>query len=379
MSYDFHKLDELMSNMPAYGLPATDLAVTYKGETVYRRGVGFSDVEKTKPVSPDDIYWIFSVSKVTTCIAANRLVEEGRIGLDDPVSKYLPAFASPMVRQKDGSLAPAKNVMTIRHLFTMTAGFDYNFNSPAFIALRKENPHFSTIEGVNAIAKSPLWDEPGTVYRYSLCHDVLAGVVEAVSGERFADYVKRVIFDPLGMKNTGYHPTEEVMSRMTQMYRYVPGLMLADPIDHTNAYILSDNYDSGGAGLHSTVDDQIALMTTLANGGTTKDGYRLLKPETIAMIGTNQLADSARITLDTTRLYGYSWGLCCRTHINRLFSRSPSALGEFGWDGAAAAYALVDPTNRIAIFFGTEVLNCNFAYHQLHPLLRDAAYEALGI
>lgn len=379
MNFNFQKLDELMSNMPAYGLPATDLAVTYKGETVYRRGVGFSDVEKTKPVSRDDIYWIFSVSKVTTCIAANRLIEEGKMNLDDPVSKYLPAFANPMVRQKDGTLAPAKNVMTIRHLFTMTGGLDYNFNSPAVIALRKENPHFTTLEGVNAIAQSPLWDEPGTVYRYSLCHDVLAGVVEAVSGERFSDYVNRVIFEPLGMKNTGYHPTEEVMGRMTQMYRYVPGLMLANPIDPTNSYILSDNFDSGGAGLHSTVDDQIALMTTLANGGTTKDGYRLLKPETIRMIGTNQLADSARTTLDTTRLFGYSWGLCCRTHINPLFSRSRSALGEFGWDGAAAAYALVDPTNRVAIFFGTEVLNCGFAYHQTHMLIRDFVYEGLGI
>ena len=89
---DFSKLDKYMDTLPACGIPACDLAVTYRGKTVYRRGVGFSDVSKTKPVSEDDLYYVFSISKITTCVAAMRLVEAGQIGLDDPVSKYLPAY-----------------------------------------------------------------------------------------------------------------------------------------------------------------------------------------------------------------------------------------------------------------------------------------------
>ena len=202
MNFNFQKLDELMSNMPAYGLPATDLAVTYKGETVYRRGVGFSDAEKTKPVSPDDVYWIFSVSKITTCIAANRLVEEGKMNLDDPVAKYLPAFANPMVRQKDGSLAPAKNVMTIRHLFTMTGGFDYEMNTPPLIRV-KNDPNATTLTAFGADVDNVVGnldyieivlDHYGRIAALDKLRDdiqKLAYILEMESCGRLVEYVER--------------------------------------------------------------------------------------------------------------------------------------------------------------------------------------------
>ncbi len=367
-----------MEQMPDFGFPATDLAVTYRGESVYRRCVGYSDLDRTKPTSRDDIYYIFSVSKVVTCIGAIRLVEEGRLGLDDPVADYLPAFASPMVRRADGSITPAKNTMTVRHLFSMTAGLDYNLNSAPLQELRKRNPHFSTMEGVNAIAQCPLLSEPGELWRYSLCHDVLGAVIEAVTGERFSDYMHRVIFAPFGMHHTGYHIPAELLPRTTQMYTYAGNTMKPHPMEFINQYILSDNFDGGGAGLYSTVDDQIRFATVLANGGITEDGYRLLKKETIALLGEDQLTDAARAGFDTSRS-GYSWGLCGRTHIKPLFSRSPSSLSEFGWDGAACAYILIDPEKQVAIYFGTEVRGAHFGYHTLHPLIRNFTYEALGL
>ena len=239
-------------------------------------------------------------------------------------------------------------------------------------------PGAGTVEIVSALASAPLDFEPGTRFAYSLCHDVLAAVVEVATGERFADHVKRVLFDPLGMKDTGYHVPDEKRDRIPSMFDHVNGPMLAREVPATNQkFIFSDSYDSGGAGLFSTVNDQIRLMTVLANGGKTEDGYSLLKPETILSLGINRLSPQAHATFEPTRLYGYGWGLCGRAHVNPLASAGRSSLGEFGWDGAAGAYALVDPTKRIAIYFGTQLTHAHYLYRMVHPTLRDLVFEAI--
>lgn len=372
---DFSKLDKFMNDMPSRGIPACDLAVTYQGKTVYRRGVGFSDGAKTKPVSPDDLYYIFSISKITTCVAAMRLVEQGLIGLDDPVSKYLPTFARLTVKNGKG-VSPAQNVMTIRHLFTMTGGLNYSLTSPALVRALQD-PNASTVDLVSAMAETPLEFEPGVNYLYSLCHDVLAGVVEVVSGVRFSEYVQKNIFDPLGMKRTGYHLPEELKEKMSAMYSFVPRVQKAVEVPIANQYILNDNYDSGGAGLYSCVDDQIRLLTVLACGGKTEDGYVLLRPETIASMGVNLLPESALPQFSPTRLYGYGWGLCGRAHVDPTVSRALSSVGEFGWDGAAGAFGLVDPVKQVAIYFGTHIKGCQYAYHLVHPTVRDMVFEVI--
>lgn len=373
---DFSSLDKFMNDMPSRGIPACDLAVTYRGKTVYRRGVGFSDSTKTKHVSPEDLYYIFSISKITTCIAAMRLVEQGLIGLDDPVSKYLPAFARLTVKNGKG-VSPAQNVMTVRHLFTMTGGMNYSLTSPALVRALQD-PNASTVDLVSAMAETPLEFEPGVNYLYSLCHDVLAAVVEVASGVRFSEYVQKNIFDPLGMTRTGYHLPEELKEKMSAMYQFVPRVQKSVEIPCENQYILNDNYDSGGAGLYSCVDDQIRLLTVLACGGKTEDGYVLLRPETITAMGVNLLPESALPQFTPTRLYGYGWGLCGRAHVDPVVSRSLSSVGEFGWDGAAGAFGLVDPTKQVAIYFGTHIKGCQYAYHLVHPTVRDMVFEAIG-
>ncbi len=373
---NFSKLNDLIDSLPACGIPACDVAVTCRGESVYRHGAGFADAEKTRPVSAEDPYYIFSISKITTCVCGMRLVEEGKLGLDDPVSKYLPAYRYLTVKGEYGRIVPAQNVMTVRHLFAMTAGLNYNLRSTSLIrAFMNEKPN--TLMLVNAMAELPLDFEPGTRYQYSLCHDVLAGVIEVVSGMRFADYVQKTVFDPLGMTRTGYHLPENLTPRLSELYNIKHGLMQPIATSKVNPYTMTDDYDSGGAGLYSCVDDQIKLMTVLANGGKTADGYSLLKPETIAMMQTNQLPDSARPQFGPTRLFGYSWGLCGRVHVDPVLSRSLSPVGEFGWDGAAGAYALVDPTEQVAIFFGMHAHGCQYAYHVVHPMIRDLVYEAI--
>ena len=371
----FSKIDRMLETLPACGIPSSDFIITHRGKQVYRGSAGFSDREGTRPVSPNDLYYMFSVSKVTTCVVAMRLVEEGKLGLDDPVSKYLPAYRYLTVKDKNTVKIP-QNTMTVRHLFSMMGGLNYNLNAAPILRARQA-PDADTLSIVNSFAESPLDFEPGTRYQYSLCHDVLAAVVEVVSGMRFASYVQKTVFDPLGMKDTGYHLPEELKPRMSAIYTHVNGLLKATPAELNNPYIFNDRYDSGGAGLYSSANDQIKLMTVLANGGKTEDGYSLLKPETIAMMQVGQLPDAARPQFGVTRLYGYSWGLCGRAHVDPIASHARSAVGEFGWDGAAGSFALIDPAKQVAMFFAMHVLGCPYSYHTVFPTLRDLADEAI--
>ena len=376
---NFQKLEAFLDTLPQKGLPACSLIVTHKGKEVYSHSAGFSDLEKTKPADVNDLYWVCSISKVTTCVAAMQLVEKGILKLDDPVGKYLPAFSELYVRSKDKkTVTPAENTLTVEHLFTMTGGFGYDINSEALKAVRADS-NASTQEVVNALAKEALNFEPGTHFRYSLCHDILAAVVEVASGMLFRDYLKKFLFDPLGMKDTGFHLPAELADRMTTMYDYTHGVSTSRPIECKNKYCLTDNYDSGGAGLYTSPADQIKLLTALANGGKAPDGTQILSPETIAMMGENRLCDAARADFMPSRLYGYSWGLCGRVHVDPFLSDSRSAKGEFGWDGATGSFAMVDPTNEVALYFGLHVFSCQFVYHHVHPLLRDMTYEALGL
>ncbi len=376
---DFSLLDTYFDSLPARGLPTGDVIITHKGRPVYRRRVG--DAASIPEGTPSPLYWVCSISKITTCVAAMRLVESGRLDLNAPVSDYLPEYAELYVKGKGPNAMPfpAKNIMTVRHLFTMTSGLDYRVKDAADIrSLQAENPLATTRDYMTLLAKRPLNFEPGTHYLYSMSHDLLAAVCEVVTGQRFADYVKEILFDPLGMTDTGFHPTAEQQTRFAKMYRYTNGLFRSEEIPCENPYVFGENYDSGGAGLFTTPDDQIKLLTVLACGGTTADGYPLLSPESIARMGKNLLPDSALPDFQpSSRAAGYGWGLCGRAHINPLLSSSPSAVGEFGWDGATAGYGLADPTNRIAIVFLSHVFGCQYSYYHVHPTLRNLAYRAI--
>lgn len=374
---NFSKLDNFMQGMVKRGYPSCELAVTKNGDTVYRTSVGYSDVAKTRPASSNDLYWIFSCSKVITCLAGLRLLEEGKIAIDDPVAKYLPEFASVRVAGDDGTTMPAKNTMTIEHLFTMTSGLTYNTRTPAM--LKAMTPEASTREIVRAMAEDPLAFEPGTRYRYSLSHDVLGAVIEEAGGMPLSEYMKKYIFDPLGLSNIGFHPTGEQASRFADMYVGNSGTYVSEPIPCKNEYCFAPGYDSGGAGLFSSVDDYVTILTAIANGGKTPDGYSILRPDTIALAEKNLLHDVALTDFCQGRLFGYGWGLCGRVHRDPSVSFSLSPVGEFGWDSAANAFSLIDTKNRVALFFGAHVRSYTYGYHYVHPMLRNIVYECLEL
>ena len=369
---NFTKLDNFIDKMPNRGFPSSELAVTLNGEVIYHKCAGFADTKGERPATKNDLYWIYSATKVITCIAAMRLVEEGKLSLTDPVSKYIPEYKYLTVRNDDGSITPAKNEMTILHLFTMTGGLTYNMRTEALETQVGING--STLDFAKGFILDPLAFEPGTKYLYSLCHDVLAAVCEVITGMPFSEYLDSLIFKPLGLSDIGFRPNAEQRARFAAMYRYVHGNNTAIEIPCVNEMEILKNYESGGGGLFSSVSEYLKIITVIAMGGTAKNGYRLLKPETVAMMQKNLITDAQRSDCIKTSNFGYGWGLCGRVHIDPDVSLSLSPVGEFGWDGAAGAFSLMDTENKLALFFATHVRGAKYVYTVVHPTLRNLIY-----
>lgn len=354
-----------------FGIPGCGCAVAVNGEVVFRHFAGFRDEEAKKPMTGAETHWIYSATKLFTCTAALQLYEQGKLGLNDPVSKFLPEFGALTVKAADGTIHPAQESLTIRHLMTMTGGLDYCLERPALRSAIESGAE-STRELVAALAKDPLNFEPGSHFLYSLCHDVLGAVIEVVSGQLLSDYLDAHIIRPLGLTDTTFHPDAAQLSRLAKQYIHLDEKGNHRPMGQENRFRLSDRYDSGGAGLLSTVDDYIRLASALSMGG-----GGILKPETVTLMHTPALGDVQRAEFCSLRpaVRPYSYGLGVRTLVDNDGLAAP--VGEFGWDGAAGAYALVDTTNHVALFYAQQVCQSYITYQYLHPGLRDALYRSL--
>jgi CubicO group peptidase (beta-lactamase class C family) len=383
MSEQFQKLKAFLDSLyDRFGVPAFDLLIYKEHDLLYRHMSGFSDIAKTKTVSKNDLYLLFSATKVVTSAAALQLVERERISLSDPLSMYLPSFKDMSVaeldwnnlaesfKKKNKRIAPASSPILIRHLLTMTAGLTYNYLAEEMETL---SPHASTREVTDAIARIPLAYEPGAHWMYSLAHDVLAAVVEVASGLSFMNYLTENIFEPLGMSTPTFHIDA---SKVSQLYR--PGADGSiNPVPIKNHLKLSENHESGGAGLICSAEDYALFADALCNGGIGKTGARILGNAMIDAMSSNWLNKTQEQDFALFNRKGYSYGLGVRTLIDNTSSRSP--IGEFGWDGAAGAYVLVDAKNHLCIFYAQHVLDYGSSYYEIHPALRDLTYEELGI
>ena len=375
MDMGFNKLDDMIDRMPERGIPGCALIVTKDGKRVYARCAGRANEETEESITENTLWWIYSASKISTCTAALQLIERGMLRLEDPVSKYLPAFRELFVKTPEG-IKPARNEMKIIHLFTMTGGLDYDTTGAVDETVRCGG---DTVEVALAMARKVLCFEPGTHYRYSLCHDVLGAVVSAVSSMPLGTYLAGNVWQPVGMQDTGFHPSPEQEKRFADMFAFDFSEGKAIPLGRKIRPAGTETYESGGGGVFSSASDYAKLMTALSLGGISPDGHRILKEDTVRMMEVNLLDASVRKDLWQGRLFGYGWGLCGRVHMNGTYSGSHSSEGEFGWDGAAGAYALADRKKGVAMYFGMHVQECIFAYNQLHPQMRDLVYEALEL
>ena len=377
---DFTRLKAFQDTLVRWRIPGCDCMVTKDHETVYRYFTGWADREAGRAMAGGELYFFWSASKlITTCLGL-RLLEEGRFAMNDPISDVLPEFRDMRVRRVingQEEIVTAKRPILARHLFTMTAGFDYNFATPAVTEVRQRTDgRCPTREVVRAIAASPLCFEPGERWQYSLCHDVLGAYIEALAGRRLRDYAKETIFDPLGMTDTSYNlPDAGKLSRMAVQYNWRDDLGKAVPTNNTCGHILGPEYDSGGAGVVSTCADYMKFADAVANGGTAANGYRLLSPRTVSLWHEDTLTPEQRACYDWGHLAGYGYGFGVRTLTDRAAAGTNAPVGEFGWGGAAGVWVILDTENRLALVYAQHMLNNQEPF--ISQRLRNILYACL--
>jgi len=371
----FQELTNFLDSLPAMGVPGADCVVYLKGKCVYRHQSGFSDIEKQIPVQTDALYNIYSATKLVTCVAALTLCERGLMSMSDRLSDYIPEYKT-MYIEEQGTRRQATQPILIKDLFTMTTGFHHNIRCASIKnAVKESGRKAKTLDIVRAFAAEPLLFEPGSRWLYGLAHDVLAGVIEVVSGKTFGEYCREVIFEPLGMASTTFLPTEETEKRLAPMYLYDREKKQPIKISKRNVFRLGSEYESGGGGLISSVDDFIRFVSMLAMHGKTPDGHQILKPETIEAMRTNQLSPEIEDSFVWRNMEGYKYGLGVRTLYDKEQSGSNGSLREFGWSGAAGAYALIDPDLQLAVFYAQHVLES--MEEDIQPRLRNLVYRGV--
>lgn len=391
---NFNHLKDFLDTMAACRTPGNAITVYLQGKKVFSYAAGCADLESRSPFTGEEYVNIYSCSKITTVTAAAQLLEKGVFLLDEPLYEYLPEYRHMAVKQPDGSLSEAKNPILIGDLFSMTAGFHYNCSCPSIKkAGELTGGRYDTAEVARQLAKEPLSFEPGTHWQYSLCHDVLAGLISVLTDMPFREYVKRNIFEPLDMTKSVYHHTPEIEEKMASQYSFVPdgadgGFDLVEAqkqgrsgkgrfvnVGKGVSHIFGPEYDSGGAGITTTMDDYVKLMAALAGKGTGLTGERILSPKTVELMRVNRLNEQQMKDFNWTSLRGYGYGLGVRTHLSQAGSGLLAGLGEFGWNGAAGASAIIDAELGLGVFYVQHCLNPREEWYQ--PRLRNVVYGCL--
>ncbi|QNL52340.1 beta-lactamase family protein [Olivibacter sp. SDN3] len=358
------------------------------GYLVYHKAFGIDDIQRGTPMQGDAIFRIASQTKAITSIAVMMLFEEGKFLLDDPISRYIPAFANPSVLQDFNeadttyTTIPAKNEITIRHLLTHTSGIDYaQMGSSKMKAIYAKAgiaagflPHKQLLaDAIDTLGKLPLIHHPGEQWTYSLSTDVLGRLVEIISGMSLDEFLTQRLFIPLGMHDTYFHLPEGKRSRLVQVYtedpenRQIelwkedtfPGLTVDYPINNNGYY-------AGGAGLVSTISDYAIFLQMLINGGV-YNGSQLLSRRTVDMITMNQIGEHS--------LGDNKFGLGFEVITKKGMAKLGQSTGSFAWGGFFGTIFWADPKEKIvALLF---IQQHPFSHGELHDKFKALVYQAL--
>ena len=329
------------------------------GEELLYTQAGMADIDGGRPIRRDGIFCLYSQSKPVTAAAVMLLVERGLIDLMDGVDKFLPGFKNPRVVDAQGNLSAAYRAPWIMELMGMTAGLCYPDGDPAgqYAARVFEEAHEAilagggvpTVDFCNRLGEQPLAFQPGTHWRYSTCADVLGAVVEVVSGKRFGDFLREELFAPLEMNDTGFFVPAEKLDRFVTCYeRGENGLTPWTKLHlAVGDYTREPAFQSGGAGLVSTLEDYSHFADMMMNGGVWK-GKRILSPASVKYLTTPQLSDDVRRDMWDS-LNGYSYGKLCRVCIEPERVAGLALPGEYGWDGWLGTYLCNFPTEGVTL------------------------------
>lgn len=373
-------------------LPGTDVLVARDGVPVYRATQGLARADGT-PLAADTIFRIASMTKPLTSIAFMMLVEEGKVALDDPVTRVLPEFAGLGVYTGGGGEAPflptrPAGTMRMVDLLSHQSGLTYGIQNRTHVdaAYRKGkldghaslpgNDHF-----IAELAKLPLEFEPGTAWNYSVATDVLGVVVARLSGLSLGEFFAQRIFGPLGMVDTGFHCPPDKAHRLADAWTYVPGKapQLLDRAETSNT-LRPPRFESGGGGLLSTTADYHRFCRALVNGGAA-DGVRLIAPRTLALMTANHLPGGQDLTQVSKALFseannaGAGFGLGFGVTLDPVRALVPGTAGEFYWGGIFSTAFFVDPVEKLHMVFMTQLMPSS-AY-PIRRQLKTLIYAAL--
>ncbi|APO45806.1 serine hydrolase [Paenibacillus xylanexedens] len=376
---DFKPLASFIDRMTSWRIPWAEVLVMHRNDTVFHYRNGYANLEDKTPIGDGAIFNLYSMTKIMTCVAGLQLVERGEMLLSDPLSDYLPEYADMTVKKTMANgeirLEKATRAITVRDLFTMTAGFSYDVGSPSIQeAVKRTDGTLPTRDFARALAKEPLLFEPGTHWNYSMCHDVLGALIEVVSGKSFGTYLRDEITGPLGMSDTAFNLNDEQQKRLIPQYAYNDELEKAVRMDG-NGFRVGTELESGGAGLLSTVSDYARFLNALTGRGTSPEGVRILSQASVELMRTDHLNEMTRGDYSWDHMYGYGYGLGVRTHISKAGSGSLSPIGEFGWSGAAGCMAIIDPDSELTVMYAQHLLNSQEPYVQRR--LRNVVYSCL--
>ena len=376
-------------------VPGIQIMMNQGGKIVLNTIVGNRGLQDSRPLTKDDIYRIYSMTKPITAVAAMQLYEQGKFHFDDPVSKYIPELENLRVL-KDGELIAANQPITMHQILTHTAGFSYGFDlsdpvdrkyREAKLWSSKTLDHF-----VEKLARLPLKYHPGTQWHYSVAVDVTGLAIERISGIPFDQYLRKHVLDPLDMVDTSFAVPKQKLHRLLPSqifdYRRMEAASLTDFIDILGYMQPKDAmYDyesvtlfSGGGGLVSTTRDYMRFAEMLRGGGVLK-GTRILTEDTIKDMTRNHLpttilASGTGEDVFLSRLAGYGFGLGFGVVTDPTATKSAVSKGTFMWGGAAATIFWVDPAEEIVVLGMMQLLTSPY---QFREELRNAVYGTIKI
>ena len=371
---DAQKLDHFFENYISEGrLAGISTRIWHQNQLIYKSNVGFQNLTDQTPITDQTLFRLASLTKPIVSVGAMILVDKGLLSLDDPVTKYLPAFKKTRVF---GTHKKPKPAMTIRHLLSHSGGISSPLAGDE-VSKTFDEIDFSGIDGlegfVDKIATLPLGTSPGTRFGYSFSTDVLARVIEVVSGQSIDQYLQKQVFDPLEMTHTGFRVAPEQVPHFASIYRYddQKQLQLVRPNDQSP--YLEGMMPRGNFGLATTIGDYSKFALMLLHQGE-YNGIHLLSAQTAALMPINQIPpESLPISAAGMTFKGLGFGL----GVAVSYEPNPlgTVVGSYGWVGASHTYFWVDPVNEVVgvMFSQFNGRECPI-FFQVNPLF----YEAWG-
>lgn len=358
---NFKAMDDFLEELVKDGPAGCGCAVARDGEILYENYFGYENLEKQKKIDRNSVYRQFSATKVVVCTAAMMLYERGKFLLNDPIYEYFPEWKNTMVAEKQANggirVRPAKRPIEVRDCFTMSMGIGYG--GPEYTHQRMEEVRrelarevgdYTLRQDIRAMAQVPVMFDPGEHWYYGFGHELVAGLIEVTSGMKVSEFLKKELFEPLGMTSTGYHYFGDIRERLVTPYLLEEGKRTPTAAMFDDRFEEDAKYEAGGAGLFSTVPDYLKFSQMMACGGVW-EGQQIIGRKTIDVMRTNQLGEAQMKDFACSYQDGYGYGLGVRTRIDDRRATGNTSVGEFGWTGLMGTYVAIDPAERMSLVY----------------------------